>query len=147
MNCPHCNQNNDPAHKSLNLTLLRPLRALVEHSLAAPANQQEIHLGSFVARMIRDDGSRWVRDNSIASLRLWGLLEEVPKPSWFTGKAKGSRGHTGWWKVTDKAFDFFDGKITLPKKCVWMKGHPDDLVFEGDQITFSDGEKDRGHSA
>lgn len=66
------------------------------------------------------------RDESL--LRYWRLIAER--------HGKGSEGHVGWWRVTEKGEAFVRGRITVPKYVTVYNGIH--TGFEGEQVSITE---------
>lgn len=131
--CPLCNHRVRNDTKGLNRWMAAALLQMYEYFNDHP-NADSVHLGDLVK------GTDGGRGHDAALLRHWGLIIPVERPVDADKKLKGSRGLSGFYRITLLGRNFIEGKAVVPKNVIRIFG-TDELIEGGPQITFEDAQK------
>lgn len=114
--CPTCGRYAQIYKRRITSTMAKQLVELVQ---AAPN-------GEYVSyRVIKIVGGDW------SKLKWWGLIENQSHVPGEDGKKS-----SGFWRVTQKGFQFLRGEITVPDAMFVFDGEP--MSVSPEQVTFSD---------
>lgn len=128
--CPHCGHVYREDRKSINQWMAKAIRAL-----AHLPQGTIIHAATFL-RTTCPDGAR---GHDYALLRHWGLLAPLPRPADAPREHKGSRGLSGYYRVTDLGREFAYGRVKVPSTIVREPGATSYVVDpECDDISIYD---------
>jgi hypothetical protein len=125
--CPLCKHRVRNDTKGLNRWMAAALRIVYDASF----KQQVVHLGDLLKGT---DGSR---GHDAALLRHWKLIEPVARPEDASPKLKGSRGLSGFYKLTPLGAEFVQGTAKVPKNIVRLFGI-DEYLMDGPFISYAD---------
>lgn len=126
--CPLCKHRVRNDTKSINRWMAFALRYVYDE---AKKGRDIVHLGDLLK------GTPGSRGHDAALLRHWGLIIPVERPEDADTKLKGSRGLSGFYRLTKLGFDFVEGRERVPKNVVKLFGL-DEILTDGPLISFED---------
>lgn len=131
VHCPCCRQLVRNDRKGITRWMAYALADVCDYFTKHP-EESAVHLGSFLK------GLRGSRDHCAALLRHWGLIDPVEAPAGSSRLLKGSRGLSGWYRVTPHGWNFLRGHIKVRKDIVKQYDGTFEIDYESDLVSFDE---------
>ena len=105
--CPACEKRCKIDKRGFTSKMLRSLMLLREYDEQNPGEWCHTNY-------LEERGAN--RSGDVSSIRHWEMIEKKP------GNKEGMNPRRGLWRITQKGYDFLDGKIRIPKAWLGFKG-------------------------